>query len=127
MRRSIRKRLRTSEPTTALLDFAANPLPPATYSLLLGGFHPTPVRPAAQAAPPSRTPADPAAAGLGARRRASAPDPDRARSQGLPRRPQGTGAERLRPQRQPDRRRDRTDQQVVLRQAQRPRRALGDR
>src|SRR5262245_3923097 len=31
MRRSIRKRLSTSEPTKALSDFAANPLPPATY------------------------------------------------------------------------------------------------
>ena len=55
------------------------------------------------------------------------PDPDRARRQGLPRRAQAPGAERLRPQRHPDRRRDRSDQQVVLRQARGTRRPLGDR
>ena len=127
MRRSIRKRLRTREPTTALSDFAANPLPPATYSLLLGGFARIPAgAPAAPAASP-RTAADPAAARPRARRRPAAPDPDRARRQGLPRRPQAPGAQRLRPQRHPDRRRDRPDQQVLLRQARRTRQPLGDR
>src|SRR5436190_8279764 len=121
MRRSIKKRLRTSEPTTALSHFAANPLPPATYSLLLGGFHRIPAGAAATAAPASRTPADPAPAWAGARRRPSARDPDRPGSEGLPGRAGPPGAQRLRAQRLPDRRRDQPEERVLLRQALGPR------
>ena len=42
---------RTREPTNALSGFAANPLPPATYSLLLGGFARNPAGSTAAATP----------------------------------------------------------------------------
>ena len=54
---------------------------------------------------------------------ADAADPDRARGQGLPRRAGEPGAQRLRPQRHPDRRRDPPDEQGLLRQARRTRAA----
>src|SRR5262249_7580474 len=111
----------------ALGRFAANPLPPATYSLLLGGFFPITTGPAVAATPPSSAPADPASAWSCARRRAAAADPDRARRQGLPRRAQEPGPQRLRSRRHPDRRRDQPDEQELLRQARRTQRPLGDR
>src|SRR4029077_564926 len=83
-------------------DFAVNPLPPATYSLLLGGFARIPAGAPPAPATPFRTAADPAAAGARARGRAAGPGPDRARRARLPRRPQAPGSERLRPQRHPD-------------------------
>src|SRR4051794_15098557 len=97
MRRSIKKRLRTSEPTTAIPTFAANPLPPATYSLLLGGFPRIPAGTPATAAPATRTPADPAPAGAGARRWPAPHRPHRPRGQGLLGRPGAAGPQRLRP------------------------------
>ena len=94
---------------------------------LLGGFGSTRAAPSRAAHTPPRTPADHAAARARARRRPDRPDPDRARGQGLPRRARQPRAQRLRPQRHPDRRRDRPDQQSLLRQARRPGRPLGDR
>ena len=88
-------------------------------STSLGGFARTPPR--RRPGTPTRTPADHAAARARARRRPGRPDPDRARGQGLPRRPRRPRAQRLRPQRHPDRRRDRADEQSLLRQARRPR------
>src|SRR5215475_14733873 len=124
MRRSIRKRLRTSEPTTALCGFAKNPLPPATYSLLLGGFFRIHAGTAIAASPPPPAPTDHAAARTRPRRWAVAADRDRSRGQGVPGRAQEPRAQRLRPQRDPNRRRDRPDQQELLRKARRPRRPL---
>ena len=63
--------------------------------------------------PPTRTPADHAAAWPRAGRRPGRPDPDRARRQGLPRRPRPPRAQRLRAQRQTDRQIDRTDEQTA--------------
>ena len=106
MRRSIRNRLRTREPTTALrpsprpgrspaakgkLDLCCGSWrydPASVHTLrpanqlgraVLGGF--ACIRAATQTAaePPPRTPADHAAAGSRARRRPDRPDPDRAR------------------------------------------------
>ena len=86
-------------------EFAAIPLPPATYSLLLGGFHRIPAGAPRAPATPSRTAADPAQARAGARRRPAGPDPDRARRARLPRRAQAQRAQQLRRKRRRDRRR----------------------
>ena len=148
MRRSIRKRSRTSDPTNAPSISASvggllrGGRPRAVYAArvhtlpatnqpwraIRGGFTNKPGAPARRR-PPRRPERQQIilrrALALGAG--PADPDPDRARRQRLPQRPQAAGAQRLRTQRHPDRRRDEADEQGLLRQALRPRRTLGHR